>query len=643
MSILCSTAFSLDVPLKYVKIEEQPKLKLYVASVELKTTGPTYFLNFETSTSNGLACANETSVTTIDGRKCAVAEEKISFNLADSAFADVRSTTTTLTLNCFDDVPETGSLYAILQYRNDTGSLGSSSFGAAEFTGTKTWVTRTFEIGPEQRKGATGMTIDTRLTRVVPYAPTGANQSNRSGLSGSAPPGNWRLPKLLGETTIYQPVKLGSQEWLLVLDKKSKEDMQFSRAYLVQKDDAGAAEPKVMQGKVTSEQMQGYRMGNGKRIEVSYEPVDLTIQTPAGEVPYRIGFRLMCFGSDLNSITPDSISRASLTLMQQPMCYYAGEFDYNGKHYRLMLGDSDCNGSFDDVLHPMVSPYRSYGDSSLPLTGDKLCIGTSGELGYDDEQIFGKYLIIGDSIFEMKFDAKAPKLELHEYTGPTGTLSLPQAPRAIELVNNHGEAFVGLDCGATLKLPPAAYSFYSYKIEKKAEDGKLWRLMANASTDTTASVVTEGGKAELKFGEPFQPIQVAAGYSYRPMMTSSSGKTTSGSVATWFGTPKMTPMSSGGGAISMNLRIAGANGERIKGLSRETTAGLGKMSNPEVKVRYKITQPMDTATTRGEASLYSGSTYTTVNGLDTAMDYDIETTTTLGPFATEVRKARMQF
>lgn len=296
----------------------------------------------------------------------------------------------------------------------------------------------------------------------------------------------WKLPEFVDERPLYGETPFGDSKLLMVFDREKPGDLYYNVLYLDKNNNRDLTDDAA------------YR---GVRIDVQEERV-LTIEYPAIEIDIDIDGETFPYCFKPSVITANR-ANSRPTVVIRPYCYYLGEFQYQGRKYHVALADQTYNGRFTDSCK--VQTMRQVRGGGIIATGDKFYISDSTSFDYFDSLGLGKWLIIGDELFEVKVDMSASRLSLIPSSGDLASLRLSAKPERLSLYQKDTDDFIMLyQPKEKIYLNPGSYCIYSYEVFKKDQSGDLWRLNANGSS---ASPFIEANKvgAELRLGEPYTP------------------------------------------------------------------------------------------------------------------------------------------
>ena len=309
------------------------------------------------------------------------------------------------------------------------------------------------------------------------------------------PPGDWKLPPLSGPQPVFALVELGDREHLLILDRAAPDDPFYDRLFfdadanrdLTDDPAVAPAEPSRFPGTLLS------------------PPIDLQVEIGGELLPYS--FRAGALYADILAVLEDGeeIDVEQLELTLEANCCYAGQLELEGRTHRLLLGDADVDGRFDETAthrrDPELNPHRA-----LIREGDLLFLTTEDEIAEHHSCLLGDQLSVAGRTFDLELDVLGGKLTLEPVDGAWATLKLPVEPARMCLTTeDDGRHVMIFGPGREVRVPPGSWRMSSYQLYREDEQGDLWFLAAAASGLTPIVPLAEGQTASLEFGEPFLP------------------------------------------------------------------------------------------------------------------------------------------
>ena len=334
-----------------------------------------------------------------------------------------------------------------------------------------------------------------------------------------APEGDWTLPDFEGERPAFALATFGDKKYLIVLDQEEGEDF-FSKIYF----DANA------NGDLTDEEAVEYTLdvhNDGQYFNIRTERMDLELTVGGTTLPYRVMLRVNYWDNEF--FQPDEggkgvtswlgrlfggkekakkqalkVDFANLRVYASVACCYRGDFEHGGKKYQLALADGNGSGRFSDTMELRE---QNPGSTDLYPKGDRLYLSSKEDLGYYDGVPLSQHLQLGDALFQLAVDIPSKKMTLTPITEGLGTLDLADKPEIIAVYTKDAEACVAAhQPGKTMLVPPGSYRLLNYQLQRKDEQGDLWRVVARATLNCPFVDVAAGGSAKLSFGEPYEPL-----------------------------------------------------------------------------------------------------------------------------------------
>ncbi len=312
------------------------------------------------------------------------------------------------------------------------------------------------------------------------------------------PPGVWKFPSLVSAHPIYSLVELGDEKKLLVLDRQKTEDEYYNRIYFDADANKDLTDDPVIDGKPVSVPGRQYE-------RIQFPAVDTEILIDGRLLPYsfRPDFMGRLVAADRGNISEELLNRMIYHYLRTN-CAYRGKFEVAGESYTVYLGDSNCNGSFNEKFELRKLTNPPPGRMPIFNKGDSFFISRNGEIGASDAQVCGDWLLVKNRLFAVYIDQANRKMILTPVTQNLVPLRLAMKPEHISLYTEGGEHFL-MTCRPDKKIdiPEGKYRLHNYRLLKKDDQGDLWSLSARATTESPW--VNLAGKEEsvLVLGEPF--------------------------------------------------------------------------------------------------------------------------------------------
>jgi len=316
------------------------------------------------------------------------------------------------------------------------------------------------------------------------------------------PAGKWKMPQLACDKPIYALIKIGEKELLFVLDWQKKDAKFYNRIYFDSNGNNDLTDDPVLDGAI--------EFGTSNlRYTAVFSGVDIRIEVDGKSLPYS--FNALVYGVRLDQLeksgmTKEDVNR-SIILLLNTNCSYTGEFQINGQNYRVVLGDRDCNGRFNDRLSirkfkkPPAGRIRVYGSS------DGFFITAGDKIDSFDLQVCGDLLLVKDRLFKVSIRIAEGKMTLTPVSENLVSLHLPEEAERLSLyTQDEKHCLVAYQPNKEIKVPAGKYRLYTYQIFKKDKQGDMWRLNAAATTETPFITVDRKGKPVVELGEPYMPL-----------------------------------------------------------------------------------------------------------------------------------------
>jgi hypothetical protein len=318
------------------------------------------------------------------------------------------------------------------------------------------------------------------------------------------PTGGWTLPKSTAEKPLYGLVRIGSAERLVVFDRQKSKDKYYNRVYFDANANRDLTDDPVVDGK---EEMDS----QGRYCRVKFGGVETTIEAEGKRLHYSVRPELLL--TNLLQYAESNLDQKNLpryvSCAVRTNCVYAGEFKLDGRTYSLMLADTNGNGSFNDAFEMRKFPLSRR--SSVSAQGDSFYIDGDGNLDAIDRMVYGNWLLIGDKLFRISGSPAKAKMILAPVTENLFPLKLAMLPERLSISMEDGKDCIMMFRPAeTIMIPPGRYRLFNYELFREDEQGDLWRLCANATTDTPYFTAGQSVRPLLEFGEPYAPVITTA-------------------------------------------------------------------------------------------------------------------------------------
>jgi hypothetical protein len=275
------------------------------------------------------------------------------------------------------------------------------------------------------------------------------------------PPPDLKLPKLNGQayfahwTTPMDP----AGRWLC-LDRTKKSGL-WDRLYFDSTGN-GRLDDKTPVATSRTDEYQAY-----------FDPVRVVFKGEDGPVTYHLIFRFMKF------------ERGEANLLAASGGYYSGSVDLGGKKRKLVLLDSDVNGTFNDV-------------SDLARECDRVMI--EGDKG--GEKYLGKMIEVGGQFYRIEAAQDGAFVKLQKAEGLSfGKVRVPEGISNLVAFGRNGE-FARQPNKGEFTLPEGKYRLLSWTMDRKDAKGAKWELTGYNFPDSFAFQVEAIKPATLEIGEP---------------------------------------------------------------------------------------------------------------------------------------------
>jgi hypothetical protein len=312
------------------------------------------------------------------------------------------------------------------------------------------------------------------------------------------PPGEWKLPPFVSAHPIYTLAKLGDEEKLLVLDRQKTEDEFYNRIFFDANANRDLTDDPIIEGK--SVEIPGRQYNR-----VQFPSVDTKIKVQGKSLPFSftpdfLG-RLVAF--DEGKISEELLNRM-MFLYLRANCMYQGKFEIDGESYYVCLGDSNCSGLFYEkfALRKLGTPFP--GRMPIFSTGDNIRISQEEEIDIHNWQVCGEWLLVRNRLYEVSFNQAKKKMTLTPVTQDLVPLKLAMQTEHLSLYIEGGEHFLmTYNPDKKIDIPKGKYRLFSYRVQKKDDQGDLWSLSARATSECPWITVDGSADTVLEFGEPY--------------------------------------------------------------------------------------------------------------------------------------------
>ena len=333
------------------------------------------------------------------------------------------------------------------------------------------------------------------------FLPTGQTSLK---LTLESPAGEWKLPKLTTEKPLYGLAKIGPAERLIVLDRQKSGDKYYNRIHFDANGNKDLTDDPILDGKEEFESRGSYR-------RVKFGAADTTIDMEGKMLPFSFRPELMVM--NVRQYAEDNLDQKALprfvNCFLRSNCAYSGEFKLDGRTYSLTLADTNCNGYFTDPfeIRNINYPRRL----SVFAQGDSFYISSDGKPDPIDRLVYCDWLVIKDNLYKISFSPTKGTMTLTPVKEDLVPLKLAMQPERLAICMEGGkDCIMMFQPAQTVMIPPGRYRLFNYELFKEDEQGDLWRLCANATTDTPYFTVGQSDSALLEFGEPYAAVITTA-------------------------------------------------------------------------------------------------------------------------------------
>ena len=241
---------------------------------------------------------------------------------------------------------------------------------------------------------------------------------------------------------------------------------------------------------------------------MSFPVIDTEIKVDGAVLPYSFMPQVSGMGFEKTGdveITEENIRRY-VNCYFRINCSYSAEFQMDGQSYRIMLGDTDGNGRFNDRFS-IPENFRSMSRMPVYAQGDQFYISGTGNFDYTDRLVCGDFLMVNGKLFEVEISTAQGKMTLTEVTEGLVPLKLAMETERLALYSEVGEHCLNMyKPELTVMIPAGNYRLLSYQVFRDDEQGDRWRLSAGGSTESPVISVEQNSGAVLDFGEPYVPV-----------------------------------------------------------------------------------------------------------------------------------------
>ncbi|MGD8535946.1 MAG: hypothetical protein PVF66_08865 [Candidatus Aminicenantes bacterium] len=316
------------------------------------------------------------------------------------------------------------------------------------------------------------------------------------------PSGDWKLPALISERPLYAIVKIGDTERLCILDRQKEDSKLYDRIYFDSNGNSNLTDDPVIDGTV--------RFGPENRYGMlEFPAIDTKIEVDGKSLPYS--FSPLVYIFNLKQLAKSEFDEKTVSqfvnFIVRLNCSYTGEFQIGNQKYSVILGDSNCNGLFNERFSVFKFKKPPPGRRRVYSLGDRFYITTGGKMDYYDSQILGDLLQVRDKLFKISVSTAEGKMTLTPVTDNLISVQMTADTERLSLyTEDEKHCLMAYLPSKMIKVPAGKYRLYSYQVFKKDKQGDLWRLNATATTESPWVSVEGKGKTVVELGEPYIPL-----------------------------------------------------------------------------------------------------------------------------------------
>ena len=235
----------------------------------------------------------------------------------------------------------------------------------------------------------------------------------------------------MGSEPLYALVDLAGTKRLLLLDQAGEKATFYDRLYFDTDGDGDLTDAPPLKG-LPGPDRPGAKMANFPPLELTLDgdgpgrPYCFTVRAYQRTLPLlsRIVRRRATGSANPAGKPAAAAAKPQTSVYLAPHCYLAGRFDWAGKTYRVMVGDTNGDGIFGNAPQEN-GPTRMRPDACF-LTANKT-------FSYQDMVGLDGPLCLGGKMINLKVHPEKGSLTLAPLAGPTGTLRLPMATEKLQL------------------------------------------------------------------------------------------------------------------------------------------------------------------------------------------------------------------
>ena len=336
-------------------------------------------------------------------------------------------------------------------------------------------------------------------------------------VSLARPAGEWRLPAFQSPQPLFALVTLADGQRLVAFDQvagkedgatgqllrdfgvSAKADEFYNRMYFDANGNRDLTDDAPVNGRPVFPESR-----DARSCHVQFPSVDTTVQRDGQAVPFR--FRVYLEGTGLQDGSPGRLTDLYPHVQARLMlgCCYAGTFRLGTHAYSFQLADMNCNGSCGDAGRISDIRYGGEVPRRFYTRGDELFIRRDGRPDEEDGEILGDYLLLEETLYEVRVSEAARRLTLTPVAVPLLPVQLGGATHRSALWMPDRQRMVTLvGAGDRVLLPAGQYQLVHYQLRQKDSAGAVWQLEARGSAENAGATARNGATPQLKFGEPY--------------------------------------------------------------------------------------------------------------------------------------------
>jgi hypothetical protein len=316
------------------------------------------------------------------------------------------------------------------------------------------------------------------------------------------PSGDWKLPALVSEHPFYTFVKIGDTERLCILDRQKEDSKLYDRIYFDSNGNNNLTDDPVIDGTI--------RFGPENRYGMlEFPAIDTKIEVDGKSLPYS--FSPLIYVFNLKQLAKSDFDEKSVSrfvnFIVRLNCSYTGEFQVGNQKFSVILGDSNCNGLFNERFSVYKFKKPPPGRRRVYSQGDRFYITTGDKIDFYDYQVLGDMLLVKDKLFKVSVSTAEGKMTLTPMTTNLASLQIAVETDRLSLyTEDEKHCLMAYQPNKKIKIPAGKYRLYNYQVFKKDKQGDLWRLNATATTESPWVSVEGKGKTVVELGEPYMPL-----------------------------------------------------------------------------------------------------------------------------------------